>query len=119
MDKKYFNLIEDTIKLSDTLNPTIWEDFKLKEDVKNKLKEISDAFIKYLDFDFNIDDIQIVGSMANYNFTKYSDIDLHLIADLSEIEVLDKDYLDCITKYFNAKKSLFLNVFNFKLSSAY
>ena len=107
MDKKYFNLIEDTIKLSDTLNPTIWEDFKLKEDVKNKLKEISDAFIKYLDFDFNIDDIQIVGSMANYNFTKYSDIDLHLIADLSEFEVLDKDYLDCITKYFNAKKSLF------------
>lgn len=107
MDKEYFNLIEDTIKLSDTLNQDIWEDFNLKSEVKDKLIEIAESFIKYLDFDFIIDDIQIVGSMVNYNFTKYSDIDLHLIADLSEFEELDDNYLECITKYFNAKKTLF------------
>ena len=97
------HLDEDTIKFSDVLNTDIWVNEELKPQVYKKLMEIADAFIEYLDLDLNIVDIQFTGSMANYNFNKDSDIDLHIIADFEDFGI---NY-DIISNYFNAKKSLF------------
>lgn len=97
------NLEEDTIKFSDTLNKDIWNDEELKPQVYNKLKEIANAFIDYLDLNLTIVDIQFTGSMANYNFNSDSDIDLHIIADFEKFGIT----YDLISDYFNAKKSLF------------
>ena len=51
-----------------------------------------------LDFpDLELHDIYLVGSSANYNYTKYSDIDLHIIIDFSQINkdvTLVKSMLD-------------------------
>lgn len=33
----------------------------------------------------DIDDIQLTGSLANYNYTKYSDLDVHILIDFSKI----------------------------------
>jgi len=93
----------DSFKLKDTLNPEIWNDFELNPKVRKKLIKIAHDFIKNLDLPkpIVIKDIIFTGSLANYNWSKFSDIDLHVIIDFKQLEsdpTLTKDY-------FNAKKS--------------
>ena len=98
-----FNLDEDTIKFSNVLNQDIWKNEELKPEVYNKLMEIADAFINYLDLDLDIEDIQFTGSMANYNFNPDSDIDLHIIVNFDKYDI----NADLLQDYFNAKKTIF------------
>lgn len=93
----------DSFKLKDTLNPEIWNDFELNPKVRKKLIKIAHDFIKNLDLPkpIVIKDIIFTGSLANYNWSKFSDIDLHIITDFKQLEsdqTLTKDY-------FNAKKN--------------
>lgn len=71
-----------------TLNSKLFnlEDNKLRlhTDIRNKLIEIANAFLEDLrEQDINIypADIRLVGSNAGFDFTSYSDIDLHLVVD--------------------------------------
>lgn len=74
------------MKFHDQLNPKLWNKFELKEEVKDKLEEIAQAFIDYLSIPGEaILDIRITGSSANYNYTKHSDLDLHLIVDYEKV----------------------------------
>ena len=41
-----------------------------------------------------IQDIILVGGNANYNYTEYSDLDLHLVVDKDEIAACQTDFLD-------------------------
>ena len=70
----------------DELNPKLWDNMKLKPEVDDKLKEIAKAFIDYLDINNDaIEDIVITGSSAGYNYTPYSDLDLHLVVDYDKV----------------------------------
>ena len=70
------------MKFHDELNPKLWDGLELKPEVKEKLNEIAEAFKEYLDIPEDaILDIRITGSSASYNYTEYSDLDLHLIID--------------------------------------
>ena len=102
-------------KFKDRLCPKIWEydgtvrsmnkvAYVLKPEVKAKLLQIAHAFIETLEVPSNaIEDIVITGSMASYNYTKHSDIDLHIIIDVEKV------HKDCpiATEYLLAKKSEF------------
>lgn len=104
--KKYLKeQLEIGIELHDELNPLLWEtNDKLKEDIKNKLLHISDKFIEYLSIDKQwVVDVIITGSNCSYTYTKFSDIDLHLV--LKE-DVICKDCPgDFIESCFQAKKT--------------
>lgn len=68
------------------LNPKLWlPSGQLQPRVKQALMKIADRFIDFLDFDINVKDIQITGSQANYNYSDFSDLDLHIIVDYREI----------------------------------
>lgn len=70
----------EPITHSEELNPALWEDFRLRTDVRNKLLQIADHFQQYLNVpDLKVTDITVSGSNAGYNYSDYSDIDLHLI----------------------------------------
>lgn len=59
----------------------------LREDVAAKLSEIVEEYVDDSEI-FDIDDIidaEILGSNANYNYNDTSDIDLHLIVNMSDI----------------------------------
>ena len=77
--------IEEDIEKHDTLNPKLFdEDNHLKPEVRDKMLEIVDDFVDGLKedgVDINVKDIILVGSSASYNYTKDSDVDLHIIAD--------------------------------------
>ena len=74
------------LEYHDTLSSKIWDVDVLKADVEEALKKISTEFIKTLEIDNStIRDIIITGSLCNYNYTKYSDIDLHIVVDYTEL----------------------------------
>ena len=94
--------IGDILTLNNTLEPKFWPRGFLNHQVKDKLSTIANDFFDGLDLkDVEVEDITITGSLANYNWTKYSDIDLHLIIDFSKI---DENY-DLVRNFFNAKTS--------------
>lgn len=61
------------------LNPKIWENDDLKPEVKQSLLKIAQAFEKFVGVDLDVVDYTITGSNANYTWTAFSDLDLHLI----------------------------------------
>lgn len=80
------------------LNPKIWQGGRLDGDVRLKLLKIARAFVDFVGVDLDIKDYTITGSNANYTWTDYSDLDLHVIISG---EVTDEQ-----RELFTAKKSL-------------
>lgn len=102
--------LEEEVEIHDSLNPKIWtEDNKLIPEVERKIEEIVDAFVddlKSYEVDIKIEDIYLLGSNANYNYTENSDLDIHIIAD-EDLYNCDKDHLpliyQCMKVLFNNK----------------
>ena len=84
----------------DELSVKLWEEDKLKPDIREQLLEISDAFIEYLGISIDVIDVTFTGSYANFNYTPYSDIDLHIIVDPGSI---NKD-IDLVEEFLKAKR---------------
>ena len=82
-------LIEAVEKHS-TLNPKLFtKEELLKDRVRDKMLEIVDAFLEDLkeqDIKIKVDDILLIGSNASYNYTKDSDIDLHILANAKAVK---------------------------------
>jgi len=99
-----------------TLNPKIWEKVdgtvKMKRDVRDKLLEIAYQFVEFLDVDIVVTDIILTGSLSNYNWSRYSDFDLHIVANFSQY---NEKQIELYEKFFNLKKILFNQKHNIKL----
>jgi hypothetical protein len=67
------------VTVNSRLNPKIWQDTELNPEVSAKLIEIAQAFEEFVGIDLDVIDYTITGSNANYTWTEYSDLDLHLI----------------------------------------
>lgn len=98
------------------LNPKIWEknsnEYKIIDKVRQKLLETSNLFIDFLGVDIVITDIIIIGSLVNYNWSKYSDIDLHIVVNFNQFPENSKDlYLE----FFDLKKIIFNHKHNIKM----
>ena len=69
-----------------SLNKNFWNSNKEFNDaVREKLLEIANNFYNGLELDVEIDDIQLTGSLANYNYTKFSDLDVHILLDFKKV----------------------------------
>ena len=89
------------IELHDNLNPNIWDGEDLRTDVRVALLKIAKAYFKFLNVQAPIMDLVISGSQANYNYTKHSDLDLHLIMPYSQVDC-DMD----VSELFDTKRKL-------------
>ena len=100
MNKK----LNEAIEVHNTLNPLLWnEDNTLKQDVFEKLSNIAQEFLKFIEIPLNIVDIEIVGSNASYNYNEKSDIDLHIIVN-SEVNFVEPTIL---RQLYNDRKGAF------------
>ena len=91
------------------LSTKFWKDNKMKEAVRERLLFIADAFIDYLGIDIDVVDITMTGSYANYNYTQYSDVDLHIIVDPANINKdvdLVEEFLKAKRQYWNEKHDI-------------
>jgi len=86
--------------INDQLEPRIWKDEKLRPFVSKKLLAIANDFIEGLPFNVTIQDVRFTGSLANYNWSKYSDIDLHIVVDFEELD----DNKELVKEMFDAKR---------------
>jgi len=74
-------------EVHDKLNPAVWlPEGRLKPEVKEKLLRIVKDFFENAEVGVEIVDITLTGSLANYNWTKYSDIDLHIVVNFRSID---------------------------------
>ena len=95
--------------VKDTLNSEIWDNYndvensKMKEFIRDGLLDIANEFISFLGFDIFIQDITMTGSLANFNWSEFSDIDLHVIYDFKE----SGEQGDLFKDLFNLKRTLF------------
>lgn len=110
-------IVEEDIEKHEELNPVLFdENAKLKPEVKEKINEIVDEFLKEfaeVDVTLDVQDIILTGSNASYNYTKDSDLDIHIVADTSKIE----DTLKLHKVIYDAYKSSFNKKFKIELNS--
>lgn len=85
---------DTTLQYHDKLNPLLWKKEKLRKEVLNALLRIAHDWATFSRIPFeSIKDITITGGNCNYNYTSFSDIDLHLVVDMKNI-IKDPDILD-------------------------
>lgn len=101
--------VDEDIEVHDALNPALFDGDELKPEVKEAVKRIADEFVDMLRQDgikFRLKDIVLVGSNMSYNYTKDSDLDIHLIADSKTLHCPDGLYPLLYSAYrsmFNSK----------------
>ena len=100
--------LEVKLEYHDELNPVMWEDngedYTLKSNVREALTKAAEAFVAFLKVPkVQIKDVTLTGSCANYNWTKSSDIDLHIVVDLDQAA---EEYGSIVKEYFDAKKNV-------------
>ena len=88
-----------SFKKKHELAPNIWKpNGELKSRVRLKLLDIADDFWKFVNLTWvKPRGIILTGSICNYNWSHYSDVDLHLVVDFNEIDEKTefvRDYLD-------------------------
>lgn len=88
----------DFVTVNRELNPKLWQGGRLDGKVRQKLLEIARAFVEFVGIDLDVKDYTITGSNANYTWTKYSDLDLHVIIE-GEVSPAQREL-------FTAKKAL-------------
>ena len=106
--------IKKTIKSHlphDKLSSKIWDNKKMLPEFREALLKIANEFIDYLGIPIDVVDVTMTGSYANYNYTVFSDIDLHVIVDMAS---LNSD-TDLVEEFFNAKRSFWNDRHDIKL----
>jgi predicted nucleotidyltransferase len=103
-----FHKILKSFRLKENLNTDIWEktngEYTMKSKVRERLLKIANDFIEFLDVNFVISDIIMSGSLANFNWSDYSDIDIHVIADFSQFNDTERPLYEDL---FYLKKSIY------------
>jgi predicted nucleotidyltransferase len=85
-----------------TLNPVVWTGDRMRPRVRQRLLTITRHFVDYLKVPgFVLHDVVLTGSMANYNWTRYSDVDLHLVTDFDQLQCDD-----IVEEFYQARRKL-------------
>jgi len=104
--KKKDKQIVKSFETKETLSDQIFEErkghFVMRDEIKKRLLEVSNDFIESLGVEFFIHDVVLTGSLANYNWSQYSDVDLHILIDFEE----SKYEMDILKEFFDAKKNV-------------
>jgi len=93
----------------DTLETRIWDAEEIKPEIREKLMKVAQDFIDKLPVEIDIEDVRLTGSLANYNWSNYSDVDLHIIVDflgVDENRALVKSFFDNARMKWNDRHAI-------------
>jgi hypothetical protein len=109
---------ESSFEMQPDLQPEIWYDSKMWPEVQERLLAIVQDFIEGLEIEVPLEDIRLTGSLANYNWSKYSDADVHIIVDFAEIDEdtqLVKSFFDAARARWNLMHTIDIYGFEVEL----
>ena len=94
--------LNSTLVVHDDLNPVLWDGDTLRLSVRVALLKAALAFAEFIDLkELRVDDVILTGSSASFNYTEFSDLDVHLI--VSYEDTLGQELAQ---NFFGTKKSL-------------
>jgi len=112
MNLQEFTQQKLTFKYHENLNSKFWTNNKLDSKVKMRLIQIARGWAKFSSIpESAIRDIIFVGGNANYNYTEFSDIDLHLVVNKSKLP----NCPDLIDDFLKDKKQLWALTHDIKI----
>jgi len=94
-----------SFEVHDEINKDFWNqpEDRLDPEIREKLLAIAQDFYDSLEVgDARFSDITFTGSLAALNYSKFSDVDLHILVDFSDVD----DKTELVREYFNAMKSV-------------
>ncbi len=112
-----FQQILNSFSIKETLNPKVWENpddpkkSTMVPKVRKALERIAEEFVDYLGENVFVEDVVLTGSLSNFNWSEFSDFDLHIIVDMDEYGDDDELYKEL----FNLKKQVFNTSHNIKI----
>ena len=112
MKIKLNNKPESGLEYKSTLHPMFWDNEEFNRDIKQKLLEIANRFINDLGIEGIVpEDVTLTGSLANYNWSDKSDIDLHIIIDFDKLKVNN----DILKDLLNLKRMMWNKAHDIKI----
>ncbi len=78
--------INERVEYHRDLCPKFWKEGKMDPEIRTKLLSIAEDFWNSLKLEVPIIDIQLTGSLANFNWNSGSDLDVHIIIDFAQID---------------------------------
>jgi len=100
MDFNKAILLAESRYYNKVLNPKFWLNKEFNKKIRKKLLDIVKDFYGEPENVAPIDDIQLTGSLSNYNYTKHSDLDVHILLDFSKIN----DDTDLVKRALDGKR---------------
>ena len=109
-DKQLEEEVEpESFDTHNTLEPRIWKNEEIDPQIRKALMKITQDFIDNLPVEVDVSDVTLTGSLANYNWSNYSDVDLHIIVDflsVDENDALVKSFFDNARMRWNDKHDI-------------
>lgn len=92
----------EPFKVKNRLHPDIFgKDGMMHSRIRLRLLDIADDFVRSLELKWVKPlDVVVTGSISNYNWSEFSDVDIHIIYDFSKIY----NKTEFVKDYFDAKK---------------
>lgn len=108
-----------SFKLHKELSKKVWDGWKLKPEIREDLIKISNDYIDFLDTELKIKDVLFLGSLSGYNYSKYSDFDVHILVDFEKIpedeKIIIKKYLDVARKLWGEQHNIQIEGYDVEL----
>jgi predicted nucleotidyltransferase len=101
------------------LNDNIWDkESKIIPEVRRKLLVIANKITNEISNQVKVKHIYFTGSLATYNWTPVSDIDLHIIVDIinKDCDEVSENYFDLMSKLFNKQHNIFIKGFKVEVN---
>lgn len=108
--------VDDAVIFHSTLNPVLWQNNEMKPVIRYKLLQIAMEFVKFIGIkNLGLTDIIMTGSNASYNYTNYSDIDLHLVVKMPQDSTTIKELFDAKKGLWNEQHDIKIKGFDVEL----
>ena len=100
-----------SFEVKDELNQELWSGHRLRPEVRQRLMDIAQEFVDWLEIDLPVQDVLFTGSLANFNWSAQSDIDLHPLVDYLDVD----ENVDLVRDLMLAKKSIWNDRFDIRI----
>ena len=112
--------IISSFKVQEKLNPDIWymddESYKMIPEIRISLLDVVEDYKNFVNVDMEIEDVVLTGSLSNFNWSEFSDVDLHILMDFEDKEdSLLKKYLDSRRIIWNSLRNITIKDFEVEI----